>query len=196
MALEDILRSIRADTDAQIREIEAATAAEVASIAARADAEATRVEGAAAASRDGATAREVARTLDLAHLDARRDRRRAIEDAYQDALVDVRTALAAVRGTEAHTVVFRRLLDESLGVLGDATRLSVDDADVEIARAAAHAAGAEQLVVESRGSTVGGLDLATDDGRVVHNTFESRLIRADGRLRCLVSDALSEDDAR
>lgn len=194
MALEDILRSIRADTDGVIRELEAATAVEIASIAARADAEAQRVQREAAASRDVVAAREAARLLDRARLDARRASLRAIESAYQDVLMELRARLGTIRGSDAYPDLFRRLLDEGLGVLEDATRLAVDAADVALARAVVSERGVERLVVDVGEPTAGGLDLATEDGRAVHNTFESRFGRADGRLRCLVARELPDGE--
>ena len=149
----------------------------------------------AAGSRDLVAAREAARLLDCARLDARRTSLRAIESAYQDVLIELRARLGAIRGSDAYPDVFRRLLDEGLGVLEDATRLTVDAADVALARAAVGERGASQLVVEVGESSAGGLDLATDDGRVVRNTFESRFARADGRLRCLVARELPDGEA-
>lgn len=194
MALEDILRSIRADTEAETREFEAASAAEIASIATRADAEAKRVQREAAESRGIMTAREVAQILDRARLDARRASLRAIESAYQDVLMELRSRLGTIRGTEGYPDVFRRLLDEGLGVLEDATRLSVDAADIALAQEVVSERGAERILVEVGEPTAGGLDLATEDGRVVRNTFESRFGRADGRLRCLVARELPDEE--
>jgi vacuolar-type H+-ATPase subunit E/Vma4 len=195
VALEDILHSIRADTDAQIGELESAAAAEIASIAARADAESARVHGESAASLDARTDREVAGILDRARLDARRASLRAIETAYQGVVTELGELLGTVRGTAIYPDVFVRLLDEGLGVLDESSRLLVDAADEELARTVVRERGLDGLVVEVRRSTAGGLDLATEDGRVVHNTFESRLDRAEGRLRGLVARELSDREA-
>ncbi len=195
MALDDILRAIRADTDAEIRNSHTASAAEATAIAEAAEAEAERVERDASASLDVVTDREVGHITDRAQLDARRASLGVIELAYQDALVELGARLGTIRNTGAYPDVLARLLAEGLGVLDDATRIIVDPADVELVQAMLTDFTADELAVEPGQSTAGGLDLATDDGRRLHNTFESRLARADGRLRSLVARELADGRA-
>lgn len=192
MPLNDILRAIRADTDAQLEALEAAAAAEVAAIEARADTEAQQAEQQAARARDRHAEREASRLVDDARLEARRAMLRAVEAAYQNVLGDLRNRLAAVRHSESYPTILVGLLEEGLDVIGrtDITQVSVDRADVDLARGLVFERLPGAVVVAAAAPCLGGLDLATDDGRVVRNTFESRLARADDRLRGLVAEQL------
>ncbi len=190
MALDDILRAIRAHTDDQLDALEATAAADVAVIEARADTEAREAELQAARARDRGAEREAARIVDDARLEARRAMLRAVEAAYQDVLGDLRGRLADVRNSESYPAILVGLLDEGIDVIGrtDITSISVDSADVDLARELVSERLPGAVVVATAASCLGGLDLATDDGRVVRNTFESRLARADDRLRGLVAE--------
>jgi vacuolar-type H+-ATPase subunit E/Vma4 len=192
MALDDILRSIRAGADAEVAELEAACAKEVAAIVAQADDEAIRAEQDAATSRDRAAEREATRIVDRARLEARREALGSVEVAYQESLDAMRGRLGTIRKTDAYPGIFARLLDEALGVIPRARRLSVDPADAELAQALLTDRGLHHIDVEPTTACAGGLDLSTDHDRTVRNTFESRLERADGRLRRLVAARLPD----
>lgn len=196
MALDDILRSIRAGADAEVRELEAACTNEVAAIAARAETEAITAEQDAATSRDRATEREVSRIIDRARLEARRAALDAVEVAYQESLDAVRVRLGTIRTTDVYPSIFARLLDEALGVIPTAQRVSVDPADLELARAVLADRGLAGIAVEPTATCTGGIDLSTDHDRTVRNTFESRLEQADGRLRRLVATRLPAGTVR
>jgi vacuolar-type H+-ATPase subunit E/Vma4 len=195
VALDDILRSIRAGADAEISELEAAGASEVAAIGARASAEALAAEHEAAMSRDRAAEQEAIRIVDRARLEARREALNAVEVAYQETLGALRVRLATVRGTDAYPDVFARLLDEALSALPLATRATVDPADGKLASGLLVERGRDDIVVEPSLTSAGGLDVWSDGARTVRNTFESRLERADGRLRGLVAAHLPDGAA-
>lgn len=196
MALDDILRSIRAGADAEVRELEAACTNEVAAIVTRAETEAITAEQEAATSRDRATDREVSRIIDRARLEARRAALDAVEVAYQESLAAVRVRLETIRTTDVYPSIFTRLLDEALGVIPTAQRVSVDPADLELARALLAERDRADIAVEPTATCAGGVDVSTDHDRTVRNTFESRLERADGRLRRLVATRLPAGTVR
>ena len=196
MALDDILRSIRAGADADVGELEATCTSEVAAIVERAEADAIAAEQDAAASRRRGAEREASRLIDRARLEARRAALDAVEVAYQESLDALRLRLGTIRDTGAYPTIFAGLLDEALGVIPTAQRVSVDRADVELARALLIERQLADIAVEPTATCAGGLDLATDHDRTVRNTFESRLEQADGRLRRLVATRLPAGTVR
>jgi vacuolar-type H+-ATPase subunit E/Vma4 len=194
VSVDGILRAIRADTDARMREIADAAAADVAAIGARADADASRAETDAATALDHATDREVAMVVDRARLDARRAGLRALEAAYQATLDQVRDRLGQARDSPAYRDTLSALLAESLRVVHDPARAIVDADDVGIVKEILAERGLDDVVVtptpaDARGLR-GGIDVETGDGRIVRNTLDSRLRRADPRLRAIVAGRL------
>jgi vacuolar-type H+-ATPase subunit E/Vma4 len=196
MALDDILRSIRAGADAEVHELEAACTNEVAAIVARAETEAIAAEQDAATSRRRGAERDASRIIDRARLEARRVALDAVEVAYQESLDAVRIRLGTVRTTGVYPLIFARLLDEALAVIPGAQRVSVDPADVELAHTLLAERQLPHIAVEPMLTCAGGLDVATDHDRTVRNTFESRLEQADGRLRRLVAAQLPDGTVR
>ncbi len=186
MALDDILRSIRTSSDAQVRELEVACTDQIAAIVARAETEAIAAEHDAATSRESVAERETARIVDRARLEARREALGAVEVAYQESLDALRVRLGTIRATDEYPLIFARLLEEALRVIPHPQRVSIDPADLELARAMLAERDLADIAVEPTTTCAGGLDVSTDHDRTVRNTFESRLEQADGRLRRLV----------
>ncbi len=192
MALDAILATIESDAGTVIGELEDTAARRANELADKARIEATRVEQEAATSRSRGAEQEAARLVDRARLESRRASLDAVESAYQEALADLRIRLSSLRGAGSYPAILGGLLDEALSLLPDATRVDVDPADVELVKsllAERDRAGVEVVATSSRS---GGLDLMTADGRLLHNTFESRLERADPMLRQLVAVQLSD----
>ena len=192
MQLDGILVTIRGEAARERQNLVDAGAAEVTAIKAAAAEQAAEAQRAAATSLDAAADREVARIVNRARLEATRNTITEVETAYQEVLETLRVRLGAVGGTARYRDVVARLLDEGLDVLPDATTVGVDLADVELVRSVLAERERDLLVVEATRSCLGGVVLATDDGRVVKNTFDSRLDRADRRLRRLVADRIPE----
>ncbi len=192
MALDAILATIESDAGTVIGDLEDTAARRANELADKARIEATRVEQEAATSRSRGAEQEAARLVDRARLESRRASLDAVESAYQEALADLRIRLSSLRGAGSYPAILGGLLDEALSLLPDATRVDVDPADVELVKsllAERDRAGVEVVATSSRS---GGLDLMTADGRLLHNTFESRLERADPMLRQLVAVQLSD----
>ena len=195
MQLDDILATIRCEADDELRELGDVLALEVAAISADAEEQGVETERVAVSSLDAAADREVARIVNRAHLEATRKKMAAIEAGYQEALEALRVRIGALRATSSYTDLLARLLDEGLRILPDATRVHVDRADIGPITAALVAIQRDEFVVEAPLTCLGGLTLVTDDGRAVRNTFDSRLDRADRRLRRLVAEHLPEREA-
>lgn len=187
MAVDDILAAIRAETDAEIERVRARAAGEVETILARGRDEAAAAEERTAAARDAAATRDAERIVNRARLTADRRLWAAAEEIYQDLVGEVRVRLAALWGTLRYRDLFGRLLDECLAVLPDASPVLVDPQDEALVRGLPVVAGSGGTTVEASLRTMGGLEVATDDGRFVRNTFESRLERADIHLRLLAA---------
>ena len=192
MALEDILAAIRSETDGEIRQIREACAEEVAAVEAAARDKALEAEQIGARSRDLSADREVARIVNRATLNANQELIHSVELAFQEALDAVRLRLGAVRGTVDYPPAVARLLDEGLDVMPDATAVRVDPLDVGVVEALLVERDRGDLDIEPSLTSTGGVDLITDDGRAVLNTFEARLARADGRLRRLATEHIPD----
>ena len=192
MALDDILATIESDGDVAIRELEDTAARRVAEFADKARAEAIRAEQEATPSRNRVDEQEAARLVDRARLEVRRASLDAVDTAYQEALVDLRARLSSLRRAGSYPAILAPLLDEALSLLPDATRVDVDPADVELVRSLLAERDQARVEVVATSPLSGGLDLFTADGRVLHNTFESRLERSDRLLRQLVARQLSD----
>ncbi|MDH3294348.1 MAG: V-type ATP synthase subunit E family protein [Acidimicrobiia bacterium] len=192
MALDGILATIGSDGDSVVRELEDTATRRVAALADKARAEAIRVEQETAASRNRIAEQEAARLVDRARLEARRASLDAVETAYQEALADLRIRLSSLRGAGSYPVILARLLDEGLSLLPDATGVDVDPADVELMGSLLAERGRSEVEVVTTSSRSGGLDLLAADGRLLRNTFESRLGRADRQLRQLVAEQLAD----
>jgi V/A-type H+/Na+-transporting ATPase subunit E len=178
MALEDLLRAIEAEAEAdRARAADDAAAAAAAVIKrARRDANALETELADAGVAQGhaASARERA----LARLDAAATIRSAREEAFVSLISGIRTELAAVRETSAYPELFHALVAEGRAALPPAGVLRVDPRDADLAGGVASG-----LRIEPTLDSWGGVELASDDGRTVRNTLEERLANAELLLR-------------
>ena len=178
MALEDLLRAIKAEADE-----ERLLADREGSAAATAIVEAARQEAAAVAAEltrapEGEALAEAERERALARLQAAETVRVAREQAFGSLLGRIRDELAALRGSDAYPAVFEALLAESRAALPQGRELRIDRRDADLA-----ASLADDLQVVTTLDTWGGVELAGDDGRTIRNTLEERLVNADLLLR-------------
>jgi vacuolar-type H+-ATPase subunit E/Vma4 len=178
MALTDLLRAIEADADAERALADRATAAEADAIVERARREAQALEAELATTPEQPARAEAERLRALARLEAVEASRSAGEAAFAATLAGVRAELAGVRGMDGYPALFRALLAESRAALPAARELRVDPRDMEFA-----ASLAGGLDVRPTLDTWGGLELASDDGRIIRNTLEERLANAEPLLR-------------
>jgi vacuolar-type H+-ATPase subunit E/Vma4 len=178
MALADLLRVIEADAAAERARADRESALEAAAIVERARREARALAAELAAAPEPAARADAERTRALARLDAARAIRGEREDAFSSLLTGVRSELGALRASEGYPALFRALLAEARAALPAAAELRVDRRDLDLATPLARG-----LRVDPTLDTCGGIELASDDGRIIRNTVEERLANADLLLR-------------
>lgn len=175
MAIEDILKALEEQGEAEAHDILEAAKEQAAGIEDDAKSTATRVK---AATVEAASAQILARTshkINAARLEARRTvaavKERAISDVYDAALV----RLDSLRSSSGYPRLFAALAAEAIaGLDGDVT-LIVDPADEQLAAEALAASGLPGLV-DPTGSTRGGLTVAANGATMYRrNTVEDRL---------------------
>lgn len=178
MALDDLLRAIETEADADRARAAREAAAAAAKLVedARRDADALEAELAEKGATDGRAV--AARERALARLDAASTIRSAREEAFESLLSGIRAELATVRETSAYPELFRALVAESRAALPAARELRVDPRDTDLASAVAGG-----LRVEPALDSWGGVELVSDDGRIVRDTVEERLANGEPVLR-------------
>ncbi len=188
MAVGDILAAIRTEAEADIAQVRADADARVASILDRSREEAEAAERTAASARDAAAEREYSRVVNRARLVADQAVRRAAERVYQHLLERVVAGVVATRGSPRYRQLLVDFFEEVMALLPQARRIQVDEADAATMEEILRSAELDDFTVEPSIATAGGLVLATDDGRAINNTIESRIHRADLILRQLAGE--------
>ena len=188
MSLEAILNQIYASGDAQIREIEKEAQARVGEVLAHARMEAQQIEEDASASASAPAARERARILHRARLEALRMEGSVREELVETALQQTREKLACLRNSEIYSQIFPALAREALTGLTGSKRdekavLVADQRDQALLKKTLNDLGAD-VPVKNDLECWGGVIAQSNDGRVVViNTLEARLERAMPFLR-------------
>lgn len=177
MALVDLLRAIETEADEEFARLGNEAAAEAEALVTRARTEARALSAELAAALEPAARRDAERTTALARLDAAAGLRDAREEAFASALDGVRAELAALRGGGRYADLLRALIAESRAALPAATVLRVDQRDAELVSLESG------LQLEPVLKTWGGVELGSDDGRLLRNTLEERLANAEPLLR-------------
>ena len=186
MALADLLRVIEADAAAERARADRELASEAAAIVRRARREARALSAELAAAPEPAARADADRARALARLDAARAMRGEREEAFASLLTGVRAELGALRAGAGYPRLFGALLAEARAALPGATDLRVDRRDLRLATPLARG-----LRVDATLETWGGVELASDDGRVIRNTVEDRLANADVLLRSRFAERLA-----
>src|SRR6185295_9833979 len=163
---------------AERTQAERETASEAAAIVQQARRQANELAAELSATPEAEARAEAERVRALARLDASVALRSAQEEAFTSLLAAIRAELAVVRDAGGYPELFRSLLAESRAALPAARRLRVDRRDLDLATPLA-----DGLHVETALETWGGVELASDDGRIVRNTVEERLANAELLLR-------------
>ena len=190
MALADLLRAIEADAAAERARADRESALEAAAIVERARRDARALAAELAAAPEPAARADAERARALARLDAARAIRGEREDAFFALLTGVRSELGALRASEGYPALFRALLDEGRAALRSAAELRVDRRDLDLATPLARG-----LRVDPTLDTCGGIELLSDDGRIIRNTVEERLANTDLLLRSHFVHRLAMTDA-
>lgn len=183
MSLQAILDTIHAAGEAQVQEINRETQAQVGEIMAHARMEAHQGKEEAHAASSAPAARERARILHHARLEALRLVGNVREKLVDDALAQARERLAAIRTTPFYADVLRQLTLEALVELTTPGReekavLVADPRDRKILEDILAGINLDPHVSYDL-NCWGGLIAKSEDGRVVAiNTLETRLERA------------------
>jgi vacuolar-type H+-ATPase subunit E/Vma4 len=119
------------------------------------------------------------RLVNAARLEALRQTRASQETIFAAAHSQLRERLREARSRPDYAALFAALLAEAQAALPGATVIRIDPLDAALAP---HA--------ESTLDTWGGVELEAADGRIVRNTLEERLRRAEPELRRLAAHAL------
>ncbi|MHC4850106.1 MAG: V-type ATP synthase subunit E family protein [Planctomycetota bacterium] len=183
MALPDIVATIRREAEEEALRRGARASKIAAETLAQARAQAAEWQ----AGMEDAVAKEAAaartRELNRARLRLRRAEQEARETIYQAARAQVRAALDGSRTGADYPRLFKALLLEAQRALPNAADVRIDPRDAGLV---------DGLSVETTLHTWGGAELVAADGRVVRNTLEERLRRAEPELRRLAAHALAE----
>jgi len=179
MPLANVLEAIRreASEEAERRLDDARQRAQAIEDEAHVQAERLREQMEAEAAREGAES--LRQQVQAARLQALRETRRRREEIFQQAQAEVRQALSTARDEENYPALLEALVAEARTALPDAALARVDPRD------AAREPSAEPCL-----ETWGGVELEAADGRIVRNTLEERLRRAEPELRRLAARAM------
>jgi vacuolar-type H+-ATPase subunit E/Vma4 len=203
MSLQAILDKIHAAGEVQVQEIERETQAQVGEVLARARMEAHQIEEDVRAASSAPAARERARIIHHARLEALRRVGNVREELVDAALTQTRERLAAIRSNSFYADVLRQLTREALTELTAPGReekalLVADPRDRTILEGILSGMDLN-LQVSYDLKCWGGLITKSEDGRVVAiNTLETRLERATTFLRGYLAALFEEErsDAR
>jgi vacuolar-type H+-ATPase subunit E/Vma4 len=203
MSLQAILDKIHAAGEVQVQEIERETQAQVGEVLARARMEAHQIEEDVRAASSAPAARERARIIHHARLEALRRVGNVREELVDAALTQTRERLAAIRSNSFYADVLRQLTREALTELTAPGReekalLVADPRDRTILEGILSGLDLN-LQVSYDLKCWGGLITKSEDGRVVAiNTLETRLERATTFLRGYLAALFEEErsDAR
>lgn len=201
MSLQAILEKIHAAGEAQIKDIERENQAQVGEVLARARMEAHQIEEDARAASSAPAARERARIIHHARLEALRMVGNVREELVDAALTQTRERLATIRANPSYVDVLRQLTREALTELTAPGReenavLVADPRDRTLLE---DILADLDLHVSYDLTCWGGLIAKSKDGRVVAiNTLEARLERAIPFLRGYLAALFEEErsDAR
>ena len=203
MSLQAILDKIHIAGEVQVQEIERESQAQVGEILARARMEAHQNEEDARAASSAPAARERARIIHHARLEALRLVGHVREELVDDALTQTREQLAAIRAKPSYVDVLRQLTLKAFSELTAPEReekavLVADPRDQTLLEDILNELDLN-LRVSYDLSCWGGLIAKSEDGRVVAiNTLETRLERATTFLRGYLAALFEEErlDAR
>lgn len=179
--LDDLLATIEAEARAEQARLDAESRAEVAAIVERAREQARELQAEPLRSQEPELRSEVARRLGQARIEAAQMIRQAREDSYQHLLEETRSQFARLRDSPRYRDVLLALLRESRDALPEAGLLRVDPRDESLAAELARELDMKVTVEPMK--TTGGIELESEDGRILRNTFEERLANADPELR-------------
>lgn len=192
MGVETIVEAIGSEAAGQIAAIESERDRTIERIAKEASARADAEHQKWASSRDEEAERKRAGIVNRARLEADRRIAEVREALFQQALARVEGMLEELTGEPRYEEIFKALYEEAISVVPDAdATVLVRPEDRELAERLLSERGGVGSVAATL-SCIGGLDVETDDGRSVRNTFDSRLALSERELRRLAVSIVPE----
>ena len=187
--LNDLLSAIEADAKEERARLDDTSRARADEILAQAKVEAEVARAEPVQKGEPELRRESARRIGTARVEATNLLRGAREESFNLLIHDVHNRLGTLRSSGGYRAILRALLEEARAALPNARVMRVDPRDAEPASELAAEYG---LIVEPTLETLGGLELAGEDGRSVRNTLEERLVNAEPELRQAYGKRLAE----
>jgi vacuolar-type H+-ATPase subunit E/Vma4 len=197
VGLAELLAALEGDAREEIERLDAETRREVEQVLEQAEQRAADEERERLRSEERKLAAEATTVLSRARRDAGRILRDAREALFLEALDDLRARLARVREQPDYHDLLRQLIVEALAALpaNVLLELRIDARDEALAMQIVRELGRMNVEVSAGLETWGGIELATDDGRLVRNTIEERLANAETALRLRLATALDGTEA-
>lgn len=190
MALEDIFIALQEQGEAECAEVLSAARDQAASIADEAKREATAVRERRIELVERSVKSANAQRMNSVRLEGKKGVASVKEEAVQAVFDTALSELAKLRGSAGYAEMFRSLAEEALEGAGPDAEVLVDPADEKLAAETLSAMGAK-VPVRGDISTVGGIVVVTDEGRIERrNTLEDRLAKARIRAQAGVAGIL------
>jgi V/A-type H+-transporting ATPase subunit E len=178
MAIEDIFRALEEQADDEVNRILHAATVQADAIEHEAKDEAERITSAKIEAAEAAVQNKATKAVNAARLQVKRDLAEVRDNAVDAVFDEAADRLAAMRGTPEYERVFAELLKEASARVDGECEVQVGPEDADLAKKVAGDLGLTFTVAPTL-ETIGGVIVATNGGRVVHNnTFESRLHKA------------------
>ncbi len=192
MAIDDILRALEEQAQADIEQILADARAQAEAIMAQARDEATDTAQKHVDNAERVTRAKAAQTVNAARLESKKRVAAVKEGAVQDVFVQAQEALERLRETDGYPALLKALAEEALAGTdaNAAAEVQVDSRDVEVAKRVVAEIGADASVSASDG-IAGGLVVVLDGGRVFRrNTLRDRLAKVRQYVQADVAEIL------
>ena len=193
MALEELLAALEAEAVEESARADQTAREEAARIVAAARIEAQAIEEEASRADEADLALIAEQRLVQARAAAAVALRGAREELFGALLSELRARVAGLRSNALYRSVVRSLVLESLAALPAATSLRVDPRDETLVSEIAAELGLA-IEVSAQLEVLGGIEVASADGRSVRNTFEERMTNAEPALRVLFGQIWSRAD--
>jgi V/A-type H+/Na+-transporting ATPase subunit E len=192
MGLAELLAALRDDAEDEIARLDRDASTQLQQLLTDAEQRARALHSEPVEAAEARAAAEAVILLSGARLEAGGILRGAREVAFRAILDDVRDRLAALRDGPAYQSVFAALVRESLAALPAGRTLRIDPRDEAIAARVLCELERGDVTPHACLRTLGGVELASPDGRLLRNTLEERLANAQPDLRLRLAAAAAD----
>ncbi len=192
MALEDIFRALEEQAEQECQQVLEDARYQADAILEEAQEKAEEVRRRLVEEAEKATRLKASQAVNSARLESKKKIAAIKQETVAEVFGKVPEKAKDFRGSDSYPSTFEALLKEALvGLEGeDDVQVLVDPADVELAKATLSKLGVSAEVKPDI-STVGGVVVATDNGRIMRrNTLEDRLDKAQQYIQADVAELL------